>query len=67
MATNDSDYDVRKLADRIMVTLHCKECGEKLRIRGSVSNGKVDTGVKMCFCGNENLEMVETKGNNINI
>lgn len=59
MAT--SEYVIGTLTNRVMVTVHCNECGEKLRIRGSVNNGKIDTGVKMCFCGNENLEMTLAK------
>lgn len=61
MAYIHDDYEARDVTNKVMVKIHCKDCGEVFRLRGVVKSGRVDTGLKMCFCGNENLEVTPVK------
>jgi hypothetical protein len=61
MTYTKTDDDVHHSENRVMVKVQCKECGQEFRLRGSLNKGKVETGVKMCFCGNEDLKMTLAK------
>lgn len=37
--------------EKVKIKMHC-QCGESIVLRGSLSNGKMETGFKQCFCGN---------------
>ena len=52
------DYDIEvKKTGNPLVRISCNACGEKFILRATVDkNGITTTGVKMCFCGNENIE-----------
>lgn len=39
-------------ANRVKVTIRCKNCGEKYTLRGRKENGRIDTGFKQCLCNN---------------
>lgn len=42
-----------KRKDRYYVTIYCKQCGERYRLRGSMKNGTIETGFKQCLCDND--------------
>lgn len=53
------DYEkLQSQSDRYMVRIQCPECGEKFLIRGGLNpDGTIRADVKMCFCGNQNLQI----------
>lgn len=57
------DYDIEvKKAGNPLVRIYCNECGEKFILRATVDkNGTITTGIKMCFCGNEDIEQTPVK------
>jgi len=47
------DNEVVQSAGRIKVQIQCNQCREKFILRGSYDkNGNLETGFKMCLCGN---------------
>lgn len=38
---------------RYMVTIRCKQCGERFTLKGKMHKGKIETGFKRCLCDNE--------------
>lgn len=52
------DYDIEvKKTGNPLVRITCNVCGEKFVLRGTLEkSGVITTGVKMCFCGNEDVE-----------
>ncbi|MBA4495626.1 hypothetical protein ACFO25_02875 [Paenactinomyces guangxiensis] len=45
---------MKKEDSRYLVTIHCKQCGERFMLKGKMRKGKVETGFKRCLCDNEN-------------
>ena len=52
------NYDIEtKKTGNPLVRISCSVCGEKFIVRGTImQTGIITTGVKMCFCGNEDIE-----------
>lgn len=40
------------IADRVKVTIRCRQCGEKYLLRGKKEKDRIDTGFKQCLCDN---------------
>ncbi|MFC0214885.1 hypothetical protein ACFFK0_20975 [Paenibacillus chartarius] len=40
-------------ANRVKVTIRCKQCGERFILKGRRDKGRVDTGFKQCICSND--------------
>jgi len=38
---------------RFKVTIRCKVCAERFVLKGKREKGKIETGFKMCVCGND--------------
>lgn len=61
MALNyeEVDNEVYKPTGRFKVRIRCNQCNEAFVLRGSYnSNGSIETGFKMCLCGNsEDVEI----------
>lgn len=35
-----------------LVTIRCRQCGERFILKGTVRKGKIETGFKQCLCKN---------------
>lgn len=54
------EFSVKK-RDRYQVMIHCKRCGERFFLKGTMKNGIIETGFKRCLCDNESDFEIETE------